>query len=207
MNYQQLKPFDPAKAGTVPGRCLGNTTRGFSIPSKYTTARKAWDHTVQHPDTNFPEGRDVPLFWDFEYQGEPDGHVAVQMPDGRVWTDGRYYTSVDDLNTHYLYGKGKYLGWGETLNDVRVIGVNMSADALTREEVQSNWLLAYFRDAPKESLDFYQGKPLSQLQADMHSSKLRGDVVRQYQAGGAVQDFVPVAEVNSVPTLFVKKGQ
>lgn len=121
----QVKPFNPALGGTTKYLCLSNVRKGYSIPALYLTATKAWNGAIQHKDRNFPQGCDVPVFWG--WWGTVDGvyadygHVATQLADGRVWTDGKYYANVDSLNQYYLSGKGTYLGWTEDLNNVRVV--------------------------------------------------------------------------------------
>jgi hypothetical protein len=50
------------------------------------------------------------------------GNCAVHLPDGRIWTDGRYFGSIDLVTTQYLSrGNPSYLGWGESINGVRVV--------------------------------------------------------------------------------------
>ena len=121
----QVKHFNPALGGTTKYLCLSNVRKGYSIPAHYLTAKKAWDGTQQHKDRNFPAGCDVPVFW--SWYGTVDGvydnygHIAVRLADGRIWTDGKYYANVDTLNANYLSGKGTYLGWGESVNNVRVV--------------------------------------------------------------------------------------
>lgn len=124
MPWKQTRHFDTSKGGTVKYMCLSNSRKGYEIAARYETASIAWRNTVQHTGA-IPAGLAVPVFWDWygTLEGKYDnyGHVAVRLPDGRIWTDGRYYSSVDELNRLYLSGKGKYLGWGETLNGVRVV--------------------------------------------------------------------------------------
>jgi uncharacterized coiled-coil protein SlyX len=121
----QIKPFNTAAAGTTKYLCLQNVRLGYGIPAYYSTATKAWNGAIKHQDRSFPQGCDVPVF--YTWYGTVDGvyanygHVAVQLADGRVWTDGKYYANVDSLNQYYLGGKGTYLGWTEDLNNVRVV--------------------------------------------------------------------------------------
>lgn len=121
----QLKPFNVVNAGTTKYMCLQNVRLGYGIPALYQTATKAWNGTQQHRDRNFPDGCDVPVFWSLYLTLDgvyaDYGHVAVRLADGRIWTDGRYYANIDSLNTYYLGGKGTYQGWGESLNNVRVV--------------------------------------------------------------------------------------
>lgn len=124
MSYKQIVGFNPAIAGTTKYLCLSNVRKGYGIAAKYASAWQAWQNTQQHTDA-IPGGVAVPVFW--EWTGTVDGitanygHIAVSLPDGRVWTDGKYYANTATLNTSYLAGRGKYVGWGETLNGVRVV--------------------------------------------------------------------------------------
>lgn len=139
MSYSQVKPFVIANAGTTKYLCLQNVRLGYSIPASYLTATKAWAGTQQHPDKNFPAGCAVPVFWSLfltlDGKYEDYGHVAVRLADGRIWTDGRYYNSVDELNSSYLGGKGKYLGWGESLNNVKVVTQEASMAEVVTDDV------------------------------------------------------------------------
>lgn len=114
MAYKQSKSFDKNKAGSKPGLCLQNTRLGYGIASKYPTATEAWRHTIQHKDRQIPNGVAVPLFYTYKTAG----HVNVRMPNGQVISDGRVYASLPDYERQHP--NVHYLGWGETLNDVRV---------------------------------------------------------------------------------------
>jgi hypothetical protein len=120
----QVKPFVIANAGTTKYLCLQNVRLGYGIPAHYLTATKAWNGTEQHRDRNFPAGCDVPVFysWTGTVDGVKDnyGHIAVRLADGRVWSDGKYFANVDALIGSYL-SNGSYLGWGESVNNVKVI--------------------------------------------------------------------------------------
>lgn len=122
MWYQTVN-FDVNKAGTTKYLCLANVRKGYGIGAKYPDATTAWNNTQQHRDRSFP-ACDVPVF--YSWVGTVDGvrknygHIAVRLADGRVWTDGRYYANVDELSAKYLSGS-TYLGWGESVNDVKVV--------------------------------------------------------------------------------------
>jgi len=120
----QVKPFVIANAGTTKYLCLQNVRLGYGIPAYYLTATKAWNGTQQHRDRNFPAGCDVPVFysWTGTVDGVRDnyGHIAVRLADGRVWSDGKYFANVDALVGSYL-SNGSYLGWGESVNNVKVV--------------------------------------------------------------------------------------
>lgn len=142
---QQVRPFVIANASTDKYWCLQNVRRGYGIPAYYSTARKAWNGTQQHKDRNFPAGCAVPVFWSLHLTLDgvyaDYGHIAVRLADGRIWTDGRYYANVDTLNAGYLGGKGVYLGWGESVNNVKVIGESMAETFIITDDAsrQLGW--------------------------------------------------------------------
>lgn len=112
--WQQVRPFNQSTAGKVAGYCLQNVRRGFGIASKYPTATVAWQHAQQHKDP-IPGSRDVPLFYTYG----TDGHVNVSLANGQIWSDGNIYANLSDyLSKHPSV---HYLGWGESINDVRVL--------------------------------------------------------------------------------------
>jgi hypothetical protein len=112
--YKQTRAFDQNKAGTTKGYCLRNVRLGYSIPAKFDSAIIAWDNTEQHKDKSIPSG-DVPLFYTYKV----DGHINVRLKDGRIWNDGELYENLDAyISTHPSVG---YLGWGESVNEVRVL--------------------------------------------------------------------------------------
>lgn len=124
----QTRPFDPSIAGTIHNFCLDNVRRGFGIENKYASAWEAWEHTEQHPDRDIPDGLDVPLF--YSYTANIDGvtqnygHINVRLANGTVWSDGTIYANIDAyLYNHYP----QYVGWGESVNDFKIIeGEDMS---------------------------------------------------------------------------------
>lgn len=127
MAYTQLIPFDASKGGSVPNLCLDNVRRGYGISNKYGSAWEAWQHTQQHPDRNVPAGLAVPIYYSYTVDlgdgPQNYGHINVQLPDGRVWSDGNYYASIDAYMAHH---SPKFVGWGESVNDFNVIGEDMA---------------------------------------------------------------------------------
>jgi hypothetical protein len=130
----QLRDFDPSKAGTIKYYCLRNVRLGYGIAPKYDYAWQAWQNSPQYT-TPIPKGLEVPVY--FSFTATLDGvrrnwgHIAVQMANGQVWTDGRYYNSVQDLVSNYL-SNGQYVGWSTHVNGVQVInnkGELMDTDA------------------------------------------------------------------------------
>ena len=135
MSYKQTINFNPSKGGTVKYWCLRNTRLGYGLGPKYSMASVDWNNNIQHKTKVVPGGVDVPVFW--EWWGWLSGkyinwgHVAVRLADGRVWTDGRIYPSIDAVTNQYLGGKAKYVGWGELLEGKRVITKKKEEDMLT----------------------------------------------------------------------------
>lgn len=115
MGYRQIKGFNQARAGKIMGYCLQNVRLGYDIGAKYKNAITAWQHTQQHTDRDIPAGVDVPLFYTYK----TDGHINVRLADGRVWSDGTIYKDLAAYEAHAT--AATYLGWGESVNDVRVI--------------------------------------------------------------------------------------
>lgn len=126
MTYKQLKQFNQATAGTTHGMCLQNVRLGFQIPPRYNSAWEAWAGTEQHPDRNIPTGVDVPLFYDFtDSAGNRYGHINVRLANGQVWNDGRVFPDLPSFEK--FWSNVKYVGWGESVNKVKVIeGVQMA---------------------------------------------------------------------------------
>lgn len=121
MGWKQVKSFEPSRGGTQSGMCLANVRKGYDIASKYADAWTAWLNTQQHTDRNYPAAY-TPIY--FSYTTTIDGvkknygHIGVRYPDGRFWSDGKVYGSVDE------YERSKapvFAGWGESVNGVRVI--------------------------------------------------------------------------------------
>lgn len=116
--YKSSRLFNPAAGGNKPGYCLQNTRLGYGIGSKYSNATVAWNNTEQHRDRNVPAGVDVPLFYTYITRNGNEGHINVRLRDGRVWSDGDFYSSIADYEAKKA---PDFIGWGESVNEVRVI--------------------------------------------------------------------------------------
>jgi uncharacterized Zn ribbon protein len=114
MGWKQTKAFNQAKGGTAKGMCLRNVRLGYGILPRYNNATEAWNNTEQHKDRNVPMGVDVPLY----YSWGRDGHINVRLANGRVWSDGDLYVSIEDYEAKK---EPNFVGWGESVNEVRVI--------------------------------------------------------------------------------------
>lgn len=122
MGYIQTKGFNIKSAGTTKNMCLSNVRKGYGIGPKYDDAWTAWIKTQQHKTRSIPTGVDVPLFYSYTVTiggvRKNYGHINVRLADGRVWSDGEYFSSLE------AYERARvpvYVGWGESVNDVRVL--------------------------------------------------------------------------------------
>lgn len=144
----QLRPFNQAQGGTTPNMCLANVTKGYGIPNRYASAWEAWEHTQQHGDEP-PAGLDIPLYYSYYVALDDDkvpqnyGHINVRLANGTVWSDGKIYSSIQAYTGSP--GRPKYVGWGESVNDVKVIeGEDMKLNA---EQVNKLSVLASFQQS------------------------------------------------------------
>jgi len=94
---------------------------GFGISALYPDAWTAWENTEQHTGS-IPIGLDVPLY--FSYTAtiggikKNYGHIGVQLVNGKFWSDGTIYP---DYKAYTASHSPKYVGWGESVNSVKVI--------------------------------------------------------------------------------------
>ena len=116
--WKQTKSFNKALGGSRSGWCLRNTRLGYGIGPKYAHATASWHGTQKHQNRNVPLGIDVPLFYSYYVGGVNLGHINVRLANGTVWSDGTIYNSLWAYESTH---RPKYLGWGESINGVRVI--------------------------------------------------------------------------------------
>lgn len=128
------------------GWCLRFTQSAFNAPVAYPSARSAWDgQKGRHVGERPPKGVAVPIWFDhWGSYGSPAswgnwGHVAVSLPDGRVFTSPMYasqlshwdagkgtmvgsaiYPSIEALQK-VIGGSPTYLGWSEYLNGKQIV--------------------------------------------------------------------------------------
>lgn len=161
--WKQVREFDVSKSGTVATQCLANTRKGFSIPAKYDDAWSAWLSTEQHEDRNFP-ALYVPVYFSYtttllvggKRVTRNFGHIGVRFPDGRFWTDGRMFASVEAYDE---WGKPVFVGWGESINDVRVIiEEGEGSMALTAEAIDMAFKMAG-QNSKEADYKYYKNKP------------------------------------------------
>lgn len=115
-----------------PGYCLEYVRETFALPIRYGSATEAWNNSAsQHPDWNFPAGLAVPIWFDIDI--EPNGHVALLMPDLTVYSASdltntpHHHPSIADLIAYYArWGKMQltYLGWTEDVAGYPVVSLD-----------------------------------------------------------------------------------
>ncbi len=113
MGWKQVREFDPNKMGKQSGYCLRNCRIAFvpEIPPKYVDAKEAMlankNAGCLHPISTRPTNCAVPIFADTPSVNE---HVMV-------WDHDKLYSDGKVVNPNGF----TWFGWGETLNDVRVV--------------------------------------------------------------------------------------
>lgn len=112
MSWKQVIPFDLSKMGTTPNMCLRNVRLAFGIPSKYIDAKAAMlankEAGTLHDISTLPKNVAVPVFID-----SPSVNEHVEVSDkGTFYSDGKKLQNP--MNQ-------KFFGWGETLNDERIV--------------------------------------------------------------------------------------
>lgn len=143
MAYKQITP---ALLGTEDGLgwCLRFTQSAFGAPVAHPSARSAWDHQQgRHVGESPPKGVAVPIWLDhwgtYSKKYANWGHVAVSLPDGRVFTSpllgsqlNRWDSVKGELVGSAIYpsiaamqkdigGSPKYLGWSEYMNGKKIV--------------------------------------------------------------------------------------
>jgi len=114
-SWTQSKSFSLSKMGKTTGYCLQNVRLGYGIGSKHASAKvdRQWNSKkgYLHTDkTTIPKGVQAPLYWD---TGSIYEHITVSAGDGKhMYDDGKKVK---------IYKYIPFLGWGETVNEVRVI--------------------------------------------------------------------------------------
>ena len=112
MAWKQVKPFVLSKMGTRSGYCLQNVRLAFGVQSKYYDAKAAMLANKKagtlHDISTLPKNVAVPVFVDTSSEYE---HIEASDY-GVFYSDGKQV--VDPMNQ-------KFFGWGETLNDERIV--------------------------------------------------------------------------------------
>lgn len=110
--WKQVRNFNLSKMGTKPGYCLQNVRLAFDIPPKYVDAKEAMEANrnagTLHDISTLPDSLAVPVFVD-----TPSVNEHIEVSDSKTfYSDGK---KLDNPMSQ------KFFGWGETLNDVRIV--------------------------------------------------------------------------------------
>lgn len=112
MAWEQITPCDVNAMGTRNGYCLQNVRLAFGIPAKYYDAKEAMEANkaagTLHDISTLPTDVAVPVFCDTY---SPNEHVII-ADHGVLYSDGKKLTTLTGMPA---------FGWGETLNDVRIV--------------------------------------------------------------------------------------
>lgn len=170
MNYTQVKSFNQSKGGNKAGLCLQNVRLGYEIPARYDDAWTAWLNTEQHKDRNIPSGVDVPVYFSYTTTiggvRKNYGHIGVRLSNGRFWSDGRTYDSVAAYENNHA---PVYVGWGESVNNVRVIKggtVEKTIYKPTRADITKAWKELYGTTPSEHNYKTYMAKDISWMWHD-----------------------------------------
>lgn len=188
---QQLVKFNVGNAGTTLYKCLQNVRLGYGIPPKNATAKIDWDKNLkQHKDRAFPAGCSVPIYFNLTIPlnevRDNYGHIAVALPDSRFWTDGRYYNSIEAMMATYLKnGNPSYLGWGESVNGVRVVGDIIDDNMACKSN--ANFITDAFnatmgRNPSQADIAYHIGRPHDVVLAELMNSDGRKNYLRDIKA-------------------------
>jgi uncharacterized protein YukE len=157
---KQTRAFVPSKGGNRLYYCLQNVRLGFSIPPLYDDAWTAWQNTEQHKNRTIPTGVDVPLYYSFTATiggvRKNWGHINVRYRDGRVWNDGQWFANLGSFERHY--SNVSYVGWGESVNKVKVIEKGVSDMFQNTTEVQQAYQMLRGRNATAAEAQSWVGQ-------------------------------------------------
>ena len=172
MAWKQVTAFDLSKMGTTPGMCLRNTRLAFNIPPLYYDAKAAMiankNAGTLHPISELPANVAVPVFVDTASINE---HVEVSDK-GTFYSDGKFV--ADPLNQ-------KFFGWGETLNDVRIVEyvpdpVPPAPGFKVGDKVTLTKWVAYDGTPLKKTRDYYFISQISGDRAVLNADSVSGVV-------------------------------
>lgn len=196
MGWKQDREFVVSKMGKTPGMCLRNVRIGFDpeIPSLYYDAKAAMLANKKagtlHDISTLPKNVSVPVFVDTASINE---HVEASV-NGVFYSDGKMV--VNPMSQ-------KFFGWGETLNDVRVVSYVPDPVPPTPpapgfkvgDKVTLTKWVAYDGTPLKKTRDFYFVSQISGDRAVLNADSVNGVVYAavntkylvKYNPAGAIQ--------------------
>ena len=165
--------------GYVGGWCLKYVQDAFKTDHPYPTALAAWNAepvATSHGEQP-PLGITVPVY--FSLGNVPAGHVAIRLSDGWVASSTLggshstpyYHKSIEDLVAVYgQYNGGcKYLGWGEHVCSVAVVG--QVADNATDDQIRQAYTDILERPADDGAIVHYRNYPIDFVRQDLLNSQ------------------------------------
>lgn len=171
MGWKQKVQFNLSKMGKTPGMCLRNVRLAYGIPAKYYDAKAAMLANKKagtlHDMDSLPKNVAVPVFVDTSSINE---HVEVSDR-GAFYSDGKYV--ANPMNQ-------KFFGWGETLNDVRIVEYvpdpKPTPGFKVGDKVTLTKWVAYDGTPLKKTRDYYFISQISGDRAVLNADSVSGPV-------------------------------
>lgn len=134
MSWKQVKNFNISNMGRKAGMCLQNVRLGYGIAAKHASAKVDMEanrrDSTLHDISTLPNNVAVPVYLD---TASPYEHIIV-AGHGVFYSDGKRLASLNGLRVY---------GWGEKVNDVRVVEwVNdptKSNEEIATEVIAGKW--------------------------------------------------------------------
>lgn len=169
MAYKQLVNFDIKKMGTKPGYCLQNVRLGFGVKSLHYDAKEDMEANKSagtlHDISTLPTNVAVPVYLD---TSSPYEHVIVS-DHGALYSDGKKLTSLAGF---------KVFGWGEKVNDVRVVKpVTEAVREKSNEEIADEVIAGKWGNAPERYAALSQAGYSAVTIQNIVNKKLNGNTV------------------------------
>lgn len=205
MSFAQVKPFNQAQGGTTPNMCLANVTKGYGIPNRYASAWQAWENTQRHGG-DAPGGLDVPVYFSYfatiDGQYKNWGHIGVRLTNGQFWSDGKVYSSIGAYTANH---SPKYVGWGESVNNVTVI--KQGASNMITKQILEIMMGAFFGASPTQAdIDNWVGKnELDNMVWQFENDQRRKNYYAQVQKGFTCLKNPPTPGFTEIPGPVYKK--
>lgn len=110
--WKQEQYFDKYMMGTEKGYCLRNVRKGFDLPAKFASALDDLKNNIAkgtlHDISTLPSNVSVPVYLDTASKYD---HIIVSDK-GKFYEDGKRVYNTKNF---------KFYGWGELLNDYRIV--------------------------------------------------------------------------------------
>lgn len=121
--FTQIREFDPKACGYEKGYQLRNIGMGFHVrpfyPSCMADAKAQKRAHTLHPLKTLPKDVTVPIYID---SGSPFGYMVVSIK-GKIFDPLKKYRTLKGVNV---------LGWGESIDNVKVVKLERIKDETTQ---------------------------------------------------------------------------